>query len=191
MNPKLRLVMPMLLAVIASTVLAAPSKLEVYDPGAAGLKNISISMQTIEDEFSLEMKLVPLLEYSLSRMGYRVHREAEEADLVLVPTAGKIKVSGWVHPDGLASSIKTRENPSTKQHRERSTHPRESYSRVGLLISAYKAKDWLAMPLSGKTPQPVWRLYDSIVIPSSSRGRECDNLVENCVAQLRELHLGK
>lgn len=176
--------------VLAGTGAFASSQgVEILNPQASRSKRVTIAMETVGDEFDVQMKLVSMIENQLIEEGYHIVPEAEDADLVIMPTIGKMKSK---HPDeqsfAAPKNQTNRNKPLTKNSKTSqppSNHANEPSCRVGLLLSAYQSKDWLNMANSGKTPLPVWRIYDSLILPESAHGSECEALVEKCLLKLK------
>jgi hypothetical protein len=111
-----------------------------------------------------------------------------------MPTIGKMKSK---HPDEQSfAAPKNQTNhkkppwKNSKASQPASNHASEPTCRVGLLLSAYQSKDWLNMANSGKTPLPVWRIYESLILPVSAHGSECEALVEKCLLKLKHPPFG-
>ena len=168
---------------------ASSQDAEILNPQAIRSKRVTIAMETVGDEFDVQMKLVSMIENQLIKEGYHIVPEAEDADLVIMPTIGKMKSSHLEEKSLAARKNQPNQNKTlgktSKTSISDSNHNNEPTCRVGLLISAYQSKDWLSMPNSGKIPIPVWRIYDSLMLPVSAHGSECEALVEKCLLKLK------
>jgi hypothetical protein len=106
----------------------------VARPGYAKGGSMAVVSLIQDDESVASGAISALVEQDLRKSGIRVVSDPDDADLVVVTTAGRL---GSMARYGAG------------------------ISRAGLLLTAFKSSEWSALSDSGKLPDPVWRIFAS------------------------------
>jgi hypothetical protein len=147
----------------------------------------------------LESRVAEDLREALAKRGFQVLDDPTKADLVLLPTLGRIR-----EENGSPQSQTTRSespartesrflSPSTSgmtqaQERSFSHSARASFRspewRVGLLLTAYDRKAYMDFNLTKKALNPVWRVYACMAIDETSWQAASKPLIESIAASV-------
>jgi hypothetical protein len=147
----------------------------------------------------LESRIAEDLREALTKRGFQVLDDPTKADLVLLPTLGRIR-----EENGSPQSQPTRsESPARTgsrflsasasgmtqaQERSFSLSARASFRspewRVGLLLTAYDRKAYMDFNLTKKALNPVWRVYAFMAIDETSWQAASKPLIESIAASV-------
>ena len=147
----------------------------------------------------LESRVAEDLREALTKRGFQVLDDPTKADLVLLPTLGRIR-----EENGSPQSQPTRsESPARTgsrflsasasgmtqtQERSFSHSARASFRspewRVGLLLTAYDRKAYMDFNLTKKALNPVWRVYACMAIDETSWQAASKPLIESIAASV-------
>jgi hypothetical protein len=151
-------------------------------------KKIAVVTLLYDDEISEHGDLSGMLTYCLGRAGIPTVTEAEEADWILVPTAGKLSSSsGGTSYESMMDISRTLQFAPTTAT---ATSRLSSAAKTGVLLSLYKASDWEELTNSGKIPTPIWVDYHEINSPLGST-QACPILIYQGVLDLLLWNGGK
>jgi hypothetical protein len=142
----------------------------------------------------LENRVAADLNAELSKRGLRIAPNSQKADIILVPTLGRIR-TGDRHDQEPSTNLRSLETarmrlPSASaagmtQARERSMPQTLSASihtepdwRVGLLLTAYDRKVFEEFDPRGKLLNPCWRTYACMSIDETSWQAASQPLIE-------------
>jgi hypothetical protein len=173
----------------AAPLLASAGGLETFDPHALALRRVALISLVYDEESGSQSPLPSLIERELGKSGYTVGSDREDAELVIIPTTGRIRPSGSGYPmtGGIANvtSRSTLTSLSSGSDMKTPSPGVNSATRVGLLLTAYKAAEWRELEETGKIPRPVWRIYEWQEFGNSGFQKTCLELVRKCVRYLK------
>ena len=149
----------------------------------------------------LESRVAEDLREALVKLGLQVLTDPAKADLVLLPTLGRIRgEDGGFQTEAARSDLLARTGSRLLPHpasgmtqaQERSLSHYASASfhspewRVGLLLTAYDRKAYLDFDPAAKALNPVWRTYAGMAIDETSWQAAAKPLIEAIAASVDE-----
>lgn len=136
--------------------------LQILEPAEAKGAKLAVASDFHLAAPGAEDRLASELREALRRRGFTVVDNATRADLVVLPTLGRIKRDPAaavpppvVSPGDLARGALT--SSRLRRAHAASNAPAAPRQEVGLLLTAVRAADYLAS--GGQRLRPVWRIY--------------------------------
>lgn len=172
MKPALRLGLALSALAFAASCQTRPSGalqiLELAEAKGAKLAVVSdfhLATPEAEDRLASELR------EALRRRGFTVVNDATRADLVVLPTLGRVKQdSAAAAPTPLvpAADLARGSLTASRLRREHaaSAAPATPQQEVGLLLTAVRSGDYVA--LGGQRLRPVWRIYVATLVKEVS-----------------------
>ena len=144
-------------------------------------KSIAVVTLLYDDESVGRGDLCGMIAHRLRQSDIPVVAEAEDADWVVIPTAGKILEAS---PFTSANSVLDMENAlKTSASIPNPGIHSSTLARAGLLLTLYRASDWKMLTSGGRVPTPLWMGYREVVtVPQSTNA--CLTLVDQVVCNL-------
>jgi len=150
--------------------------LEVLDASRARTTSLAVSNDFHRDNSAIEERLAADLRDALTRRGFTLTEDPAEADLVILPTLGRMRdpASGTSTASdrtsaarATASPISAPTSPITQQPRLTTRHAVPSArhvasaQRLGLLLTAVPSADYQRYGVQHQVLTPIWRIYVS------------------------------
>jgi hypothetical protein len=163
MKPALRLGLALSALAFAAGCQTRPSgALQILEPAEAKGAKLAVASDFHLATPEAEDRLAAELREALRRRGFTVVNDATRADLVVLPTLGRVKQdSAAAAPTPLvpAADLARGSLTASRLRREHaaSAAPATPQQEVGLLLTAVRSGDYVA--LGGQRLRPVWRIY--------------------------------
>lgn len=159
-----------------------PGTLEVLDPGRAYGKSLAVANDLHRDNNAIEKRLAADLLGALAKRGLKVEQDPAKADLIVLTTLGRMReaapAASAVTDVATVTGSGTLLNPAamltspalSSRRAVPSALPASggSRQRAGLLLTAVSSKDFEKYGLGRDTLPPVWRIYVSQDVVSTS-----------------------
>lgn len=175
------------LAGISGCAMLQDGSLEVLNPKQAYGRSVAVVTDVHRENEAIEKRLASDLQAALSKRGLNVAEETTKADLVVVPTLGRMRERAptpampvdqaapveasepviaapapEVRPFNRFSGNTTRSlTDMSAPRRIPSAHVPSSAQQAGLLLTAYRAEDYREYGIGRQSLPPVWRIYVS------------------------------
>jgi hypothetical protein len=175
------------LAVLPGCLATQTGSLEVLNPKQAYGKSLTVAHDIHRDNEAIEKRLASDLQAALTKRGLTVSEDPAKADLVVVPTLGRMRerATAQAAPVGQAAPVEASEpviaatapearqfnrfSANTARSRTDLSAPRTvpsarvpaSAQQAGLLLTAYRAEDYGDYGIGRQSLPPVWRIYVS------------------------------
>jgi hypothetical protein len=175
------------LGVLPGCLATQTGSLEVLNPKQAYGRSLTVAHDVHRDNEAIEKRLASDLQAALTKRGLTVSEDPAKADLVVVPTLGRMRerASAQAAPVGQAAPVEASEpviaapapearqfnrfSANTARSRTDLSAPRTvpsaripaSAQQAGLLLTAYRAEDYGDYGIGRQSLPPVWRIYVS------------------------------
>jgi len=163
MKPALRLCLALSALAFAAGCQTRPSgALQILEPAEAKGAKLAVASDFHLATPEAEDRLAAELREALRRRGFTVVNDATRADLVVLPTLGRVKQdSAAAAPTPLvpAADLARGSLTASRLRREHAASAALAtpQQEVGLLLTAVRSGDYVA--LGGQRLRPVWRIY--------------------------------
>ena len=163
MKPALRLCLALSALAFAAGCQTRPSgALQILEPAEAKGAKLAVASDFHLATPEAEDRLAAELREALRRRGFTVVNDATRADLVVLPTLGRVKQdSAAAAPTPLvpAADLARGSLTASRLRREHAASAALAtpQQEVGLLLTAGRSGDYVA--LGGQRLRPVWRIY--------------------------------
>jgi hypothetical protein len=147
--------------------------LEVLDPSRTANQSLYFVDDFHGESPSVESRLAADLREAFAQSGWRVEADSAKADLVVLPTLGRMKDQSTAPSAGpadtpfasRAGSVAGSTSMLSSSFSARSAVPSAqapaATQQAGLLLSAVKSEDYKNLGITTQSLPPVWRVYVS------------------------------
>ena len=163
MKPALRICLAFCGLAFAAGCQTRPSgALQILEPAEAKGSKLAVASDFHLATPEAEERLASELREALRRRGFAVVDDATHADLVVLPTLGRVKLDSATAappPPVPAADLARGSLTASRLRREHaaSAAPAPPQQEVGLLLTAVRSGDYAA--LGGRRLRPGWRIY--------------------------------
>jgi|GEM_PF-5481026 len=162
MKPAPRIVLVLSALAFAAGCQTRPSgALQILEPDVAKGAKLAVASDFHLSAPEAEDRLASGLRAALRRRGFTVVDDAARAELVVLPTLGRVRQSATTAapPPRPAADLARGSLTASRLRREHaaSTASAAPQEEVGLLLTAVRAGDYVAS--GGQRLRPVWRIY--------------------------------
>lgn len=178
-----------LLALSMSLSAAPVSCLTVSRKDFAKGGRIAVVSTVQDDDAPAPGVICSMLEQDFRNAGFRVVADPEDADLVVVATAGRI--GSFRRPESTASlaglsDFRGGGAVTPAMHVEVGNLVSDAgVERAGLLLTAFRAVDWVSLSEKGVVPSAVWRVFASGYYMKGELGAGARELSQCAVSTVR------
>ena len=176
------------LAVLPGCLATQSGSLEVLNPKQAYGRSLAVAQDVHRENEAIEKRLASDLQAALSKRGLTVAEDPAKADLVVVPTLGRMRerASEPVAPVEQAAPVEasepvvaaptpearsfnrfnsgnviTRGDLISRRTAVPSARIPAAAQQAGLLLTAYRSEDYVDYGIGRQSLPPVWRIYVS------------------------------
>jgi hypothetical protein len=139
--------------------------LEVLNPKQAYGQSLTVVSDLHRENEAIEKRLASDLQTALAKRGLTIAEDPSKADLVVVPTLGRIRerpVSPEDRPfDRYPSAYVITAADRASRRADSAPRVATAAQQAGLLLSAYRAEDYASYGAGRQSLPPVWRIYVS------------------------------
>lgn len=194
---RLRLALWLCLPVLSACAVTPRAQLEVLRPGQAHAKSLAVVSDFHREHEAIEAKLAADLAAEFRKRGFRVESSADKAQLVVVPTLGRMRevtaetsatpATETVRRGGARSLLGASTGGGTSLPLRNSVPTAtgagtDGGQQAGLLLTAVPAAEFRRYGLANQEVAPAWRVYADQGVSSLSWDSTVLPLVRSAVA---------